>query len=300
MTDPLNQGKRVAVIGLGNMGSALAERLLATGHAVSVWNRTESRSGPLSKLGAEVAVHPADAIEHSDTIVICVLDIDAVESILAADGVPNALAGKTVIQLTALEPEQSEIQADWMQQHRARYLDGGILGFPADVRAGSVKIAYSGSKSAYQEAASIRDSYGDTSVFIDEQAGKAPQAVMLVFAQYYAITYACMHTAAMAAAAGVTARSLLELSGGEKAWQLIGQTMDAYVEMTQDRDYATEEAALKMDASGYDYFANLSRKLGVEPGLHELIESALNRAIEQGRGEQAIPAIFEILQAGDK
>ena len=208
MATKLKNIDRVTVIGLGNMGSALAEKLLATGHAVSVWNRTEAKCRPFVELGADVANNPVEAMKVSDTIIICVLDIEAVKSILLSDGVAEALDGKTVIQLSALEPEQSREQNEWMREHCVRYLDGGILAFPAYVRQGTAKIAYSGSKSAFEDANTILESFGENPVFIGEHVGMAPLAAMLVYAQYYGITFACLHTAAMAAKAGITLETL--------------------------------------------------------------------------------------------
>lgn len=288
--------KQVTVIGLGNMGSALAERLLVRGHTVSVWNRTDTKCVPLVELGATSISTPAKAASVSDTILICVIDIDAVESILSSDGMAEALAGKTVIQLSALEPDESTSQDEWMHQHHVRYLDGGILAFPANVRDGSAKIAYSGAKEVFEDQKTILESFGDDCIFIGEQAGMAPLAAMLVYAQYYGFTFTCLHTAALAAAAGIPGSKLLELTGGESSWQFTGEVMDDYVAMTEKGDYSTTEATLKMDASGYDFFARLSRELGVDPAFHEMIESVLSKAIEQGRGDQAIPAIFEILR----
>ena len=46
-----SEGKQVCVIGLGNMGSALAEALLTSGHSVTVWNRTTSKCDGLAAAG---------------------------------------------------------------------------------------------------------------------------------------------------------------------------------------------------------------------------------------------------------
>jgi len=296
MTGKSETVKRVTVIGLGNMGSALAERLLATGHAVVVWNRTGNKCLPLVKLGATQASSPTEAVDLSDTILVCVTDFDAVESILASNGMADALKGKTIVQLSALEPDQSRAQGDWMVKQQIRYLDGGILGFPSNVREGEAKIAYSGSKEVFEDKKPLLESFGDDCILVGEQIGMAPLAAMLVYARYYGITFACLHTAALAAAAGIKTGKLLELTGGEKEWQFMGEVMDEYVAMTDKRDYATTEATLEIDASGYDFFIRLSRDLGVEPAFHEMIESILSRAVEQGRADQAIPAIFEILR----
>jgi 3-hydroxyisobutyrate dehydrogenase len=52
---------RVAVVGLGDMGSRIAAQLLSAGHGVVVWNRTPDKAGPLVELGAKHAATPADA-----------------------------------------------------------------------------------------------------------------------------------------------------------------------------------------------------------------------------------------------
>ena len=295
MANKSEDAGHITVLGLGNMGSALAERLLVTGHTVTVWNRSESKCDPLAKLGATVEQSPTNAVNASGTILVCVIDIDAVRSILASEGIADSLPGKTVIQLTALEPEQAREQGEWMSRHQVSYLDGGILGFPADVRDGAAKIAYSGPKEVFDDTKSILKSFGPDSIFVGEKAGMAPLAAMLVYAQYYGITFTCMHTAALAAAAGIPANKFLDLTGGDKDWQFFGQVMDEYIAMTGKGDYSTTEATLEVDASGYDFFVRLSRELGVDPRFHEMIESVLSTAIEQGRGDQAIPAIFEVL-----
>ena len=295
MASKTGAGDQVSVIGLGNMGSALAERLLATGYKVTIWNRTESKADLLAEAGASVAKTPVEAMSMSETIIICVLGIDAVQSILSFENAAKELKGKTVIQLTTLEPDQSRGQDEWMRQHNVHYLDGGILGFPADVRKGSARIAYSGSKPVFENKRSILESFGPNSIFVGEQAGMAPLAALLVYARYYGLTFISMHTAAMAAAAGIPASKLLELTGGDEKWMFMGKTMDNYVAMTEKGDYSTSEAALELDASVHNYFIRLSKDLGVDPALHEMIDSVLTAAIKQGRGDQAIAAIFEVL-----
>ncbi len=60
MTGP-NESQDVCVIGLGNMGSALAQALLTSGHRVTVWNRTASKCEALATAGATVATSVSEA-----------------------------------------------------------------------------------------------------------------------------------------------------------------------------------------------------------------------------------------------
>ncbi len=67
-----SEGARVSVIGLGNMGSALAEALLAKDLSVTVWNRTASKGAALAASGAAVAASAAEAAAAADLLVVCV------------------------------------------------------------------------------------------------------------------------------------------------------------------------------------------------------------------------------------
>ena len=64
----------VAIIGLGEMGSRMARRLLDAGHELVVWNRTRARADELAARGAELAVSPADAARGADVAITMVAD----------------------------------------------------------------------------------------------------------------------------------------------------------------------------------------------------------------------------------
>ncbi len=81
---------RVAFLGLGIMGHAMATNLVKAGHEVTVWNRTP---GKLVE-GAGVAPTPAAAAQGAEVVWLCVSDTDAVESVIfGADGVEAVAHG---------------------------------------------------------------------------------------------------------------------------------------------------------------------------------------------------------------
>ena len=88
------ESQDVCVIGLGNMGSALAEALLTSGHRVTVWNRTASKCDPLSAAGASVAASVSKAAAAAKVIIVCVTDHNAAMSLLQADDIASALRGR--------------------------------------------------------------------------------------------------------------------------------------------------------------------------------------------------------------
>jgi hypothetical protein len=81
---------RVAVLGMGKMGHALAERLLGGGHAVTVWNRTPHRADDLVARGAHEAATPAQAAARTDATVTSLADDGAVRDVVSG---PNGAEG---------------------------------------------------------------------------------------------------------------------------------------------------------------------------------------------------------------
>jgi 3-hydroxyisobutyrate dehydrogenase-like beta-hydroxyacid dehydrogenase len=76
----------VAFIGLGNMGSPMAQNLMAAGHKLTVYNRTRTRSEPLQALGAKVAATPREAAGAAPVLITMLADDQAVEEVMFAPG----------------------------------------------------------------------------------------------------------------------------------------------------------------------------------------------------------------------
>ena len=100
---------KVAFLGLGTMGAAMAANLARAGFPVTVWNRTPGRAPELADLGVEVAATPADAVGDTPIVVICVSDTPDVESVLfGEDGVASAArAGTLIIDCSTTAPSGS-------------------------------------------------------------------------------------------------------------------------------------------------------------------------------------------------
>ena len=98
--------ERIAFVGLGTMGAAMAANLRRAGFEVTVWNRTPGRAGALLELGATEADSPAAAAAAAAIVVSCVSDTPDVEAVLfGLDGVSSGLAtGGLVIDCSTISP----------------------------------------------------------------------------------------------------------------------------------------------------------------------------------------------------
>ncbi|HEX9717568.1 MAG TPA: NAD(P)-dependent oxidoreductase [Actinomycetota bacterium] len=98
---------KIAFLGLGQMGSPMAVRLLEAGHHVTVWNRTPERAAPLRQRGAVVASSPAEAAAGVEFAITMLATPEALEAVLFADGgLAAALGpGQILIDMSTVGPE---------------------------------------------------------------------------------------------------------------------------------------------------------------------------------------------------
>jgi hypothetical protein len=97
---------RLAFVGLGAMGSRLARRLLAAGHAVTGWNRTADKARDLVGAGLALATSPRAAAEGAEGVFTMVTDDAALRAVtLGPDGLVAGLApGATLLEMSTVSP----------------------------------------------------------------------------------------------------------------------------------------------------------------------------------------------------
>jgi 3-hydroxyisobutyrate dehydrogenase len=98
---------KIAFVGLGNMGTPMATRLVNAGHDVTVWNRSVARTAPLAQAGASVAATPADAVADAEVAITMLATPEALHQVLfGRDGLASALSpGQTWIDMSTVGPD---------------------------------------------------------------------------------------------------------------------------------------------------------------------------------------------------
>src|ERR1041385_8682743 len=132
----------VTMIGLGNMGFALARALLEKGRTVMIWNRSPEKAVSLVEKGAVLAPSVDAAIKASPIILICVTNYAAANRILS-EVAPN-LPGKLFVQFTTGSPQEARASETWAHDHKAEYLDCAITGSPSSIGTPNAHILVSG------------------------------------------------------------------------------------------------------------------------------------------------------------
>ena len=136
---------KIAFLGTGLMGFAMARNLLRAGHDVRVWNRSTAKAEPLVELGAIHAQTPQDAVAGVNIIVSMVSD-GAAAAALAGDQEVRAALGKGAIwvDMSSTKPDEAKACARHLAAYGVRFLDAPVSGGTKGAEAATLAIMVGG------------------------------------------------------------------------------------------------------------------------------------------------------------
>ena len=134
---------RIAVLGTGIMGAAMARNLARAGHEVRAWNRTAEKAEPLAADGVTVAGSPADAARDAEVLVTMLLDADATAG-PAGEALGTLAAGAAWWQAGTVGVSGAMRLAEVAAEAGVAYVDGPVLGTRAPAEAGQLTVLAAG------------------------------------------------------------------------------------------------------------------------------------------------------------
>jgi 3-hydroxyisobutyrate dehydrogenase-like beta-hydroxyacid dehydrogenase len=166
---------RIAFLGTGQMGSAIAGLLLKNGHELVVWNRTASRLAPLLQLGARQASSPTEAVKDSDVVFSMLMDDAALEAVvLGNDGFLDALPeGAIHVSLSTISVQLSQ---RLMVEHTARkrsFVAAPVFGRPNIAAEGKLWIVTAGKQEAVAKVQPLLETFSRGITVVGEKPYKA-------------------------------------------------------------------------------------------------------------------------------
>ena len=151
---------RVAVLGTGRMGSAIARRLAETGVPLVVWNRTRSRAEDLG-VGI-VAATPAEAVEMVDIVITSLTGPDALRATFV--GPTGALArarGKSFVDMSTVGPDVLEELEPLVAETGSTLVDAPVIGAPPSVLKGDGLVIAGGERADVDRVRPVLERLGE-------------------------------------------------------------------------------------------------------------------------------------------
>ena len=133
---------RVGIIGVGNMGGAMAARLLSQGYLVAVHDLDAQREAQAVSLGAMACTTATGLASSSDVVIVAVVDAAQTQSVLFGPhgAVPALAPGATVMLCPTIAPADTERLVDGLAQRGIDWLDAPMSGGPERARDGSMSL----------------------------------------------------------------------------------------------------------------------------------------------------------------
>ena len=142
---------RVAILGTGKMGGAMARRLEASGHELTLWNRTRERAEALGV--GRVAATPAEAAEGADIVISMLTDADAVRAAyLGPGGAVKVARSQVFVEMSTAGPVVAKELAPLIDRAGAQFVEAPVLGSIAAVESGTLVIFAAGREAAIERA----------------------------------------------------------------------------------------------------------------------------------------------------
>jgi 3-hydroxyisobutyrate dehydrogenase-like beta-hydroxyacid dehydrogenase len=149
----------IGFIGLGNIGSAMARRLVSTTGSLVVWNRSVERATPLAELGAVVAESPEEVFDRCDVIGICVTSHvasgDIARRMFARAGAPRPR--RVLVDLSTGSPEAAADLAREADAHGVGWVDSPVSGGTGAAAEGKLTLFVGGAAADIEAAAPLLD-----------------------------------------------------------------------------------------------------------------------------------------------
>ncbi|MEN5075246.1 NAD(P)-binding domain-containing protein [Isoptericola cucumis] len=298
----MHEPARPAVIGLGPMGQAMTRALLAAGHPVTVWNRTPSRADGVVAAGAVLAPSPAEAVAAGGPVVLSLTDYRAMDDVLG--GATEALAGRTVVNLSSDTPDRTRDAARWVQSHGGTFLAGGVMAPPPMVGTDGSSVYYSGPEEVFAEHAATLAAIGEAR-YLGEDPGLAQVMYQAHLDVFLTSLSGLMHATALAGSAGIPASEFLPevlptLTGipamlgegdgqGDRAGVRTGAQIDA------GRHPGDLSSATMMGATA-DHVVGASEAAGIDLALPRAVQAHYRHVLDAGHGRDGWTRILDAIR----
>jgi 3-hydroxyisobutyrate dehydrogenase-like beta-hydroxyacid dehydrogenase len=275
------------------MGRALAGALLAAGVSTTVWNRTPGRDGELVERGAIAALSPEAAVAASPLTLVCVMNYEAADSVLRRAAVAGALAGRTVVNLSAGAPSRVRETAAWAAGHGIGYLDGAIMTPVATIGTPAAVFLHSGPPQLYREHRPVLDALGGIHTHLGAEIGRAAAYDVALLDLFWTAMAGYAHALAVARAEGITARELAPFAGGIGA--ILPPIFEESAAAADDGRYPGDDNPITSAASSMAHIIETAESHGLDAGVMRAVEGLARRAIGRGHGTEGFLRVTELL-----
>ncbi|MEV0718335.1 NAD(P)-dependent oxidoreductase [Asanoa sp. NPDC050611] len=291
----MSENTRLAVIGTGNMGGAMAKRLRSAGYPVTVWNRTRDKAEDIAaNTGATVAATPREAAGTSDVVIVSLsndaADLGAHEG---RDGIVAGLRrGTAVVDTSTIDPHTTLRLAEMVRGAGGVHIDCPVSGSVSSVEAGTLAVLAAGDAADIDRVRPILDYLG-SKVFHIGPTGLGATMKIAINTLLIAINQGLSEAYVLAQAAGIDPATAYDVFEAGATGAPFLKYKRAVFEHPDDTPVAFSLGLVDKDA---DLVLALAERVGVPVPQAQADKAALAAALDDGYANRDISTMARHLR----
>jgi 3-hydroxyisobutyrate dehydrogenase-like beta-hydroxyacid dehydrogenase len=270
----MTETKRVAVLGLGPMGLALARTLADRGLTVLAWNRS-ARPAPDA---VRVCVTPEAAVASADVVLVCVRD-HAASRELVARVAASVRPGVPVVNVSTGRSAEAVESARAATALGLGYVTGAVMVPTTLVGTADNLVLYAGEPDDIAAARPVLDALGGTVDVLGADHALPPVLDMAMLDVFFSGMYAFLHSSALVRAHGVEPADYLPYARG--ILTALDAELDGLARAYATGAYDGGQASLGMCLSFLEHIVATSHDAGVDQRLPELLARVTREQIQR-------------------
>ena len=288
-------GKKVAVLGLGTMGSGMAQNLLKAGHTVTVYNRTPAKAEALRTAGARVAGTAAEATRDAEFVIAMLADDQASRDVwFGSDGALEAAGpGTVLIDSSTVSPVWVLELAAAAKQRGLEFLDAPVTGSRMQAAAGQLSFLVGGSDAGVAEATPVLQAMSKEIVHVGPVGSGAKLKLINNFLCGVQIASLAEGLTWIERSGLDRDKALAVLKGGAPGSPLLG----AISARMESKNYEVN-FLLRLMAKDLSYAETEAADEGVELSTAHVARELFDKAIAAGYGEADMSSVIEPVRKG--
>lgn len=279
----------IGFIGLGTMGSRVAQNLIKAGHHLRVWNRSRGATDALARLGARPVVSAREAFS-GDAVFSMLADDDAVRSVIGEllDGAPKGLVH---VNMATISVRLARELGEQHHAHGLEYVAAPVFGRPELAATGKLTIVAAGDKAAIARVQPQLDAVGQRTWPMGDHPEHANVVKLAGNILLAAAVEAMSEVSAMAWRNGVATADLLDvLTNGvftAPSYQMYGAAI-------AERRYDPPGFRLALTLKDVRLALAAADVVGVPMPLASVVHDALLEAVANGDGDRDLAAVARV------
>jgi 3-hydroxyisobutyrate dehydrogenase len=282
---------KIAVLGMGLLGSEIALRLQRQGHEVIGWNRGAERAESARQRGLTLAASAWEAIDAAEMTLLLLSDARAILDTLFEQGDADALAGRILVQMGTIAPRESRDIAGHVAAQGGEYLEAPVLGSLPEAREGTLILMAGGDPDLYERCLPVfRDLSRDPRLIGEVGQGAALKLAMNQLIAGLTATFAL--SLGLVRREGLAVETFMDLL---RTSALHAKTFDKKLDKYLAHDYGAANFPLKHLRKDVGLFRRVAEEAGLDTRLIAAIESGCLQAEALGYADADYSALYEAL-----